>query len=114
MGITTIPSSGVWLVSYTARVYPTTGGTTINRYYSSLTFTINGTVTANIAVFESSATQNLVYGNNYVAGSGSYIVNVPTITSTTNVSLGISIAITSGTNTLSCDSGTMIQLVRIA
>jgi len=64
----------------------------------------------NLAPVEISASQTIVYNQNYMSNSASLIINVPTITSTTNATLANTIA--GGTTT--CDNGSIFQIVRIA
>lgn len=106
----TFPSSGIWLLSYSVRALPPSGSVTITRFYTSVTLTINGSSTMNLAPVEISASQTIVYNQNYMSNSASLIINVPTITSTTNATLANTIA--GGTTT--CDNGSIFQIVRIA
>jgi hypothetical protein len=58
---------------------------------------------------------NVTNGAQYVASCGTVIYFIPTITSTTNVSLSLAVNYVSGaaTSTWICDTGSYIQILRV-
>ena len=71
--------------------------------------------TANLGPVEYPTTLTVTNGAQYVAGCATIIYNIPTITSTTNVSLGgiANYASGSAISTWLCDTGSFIQILRI-
>ena len=110
----TVPSSGIWLATYTLRFTPPAGSpATVTRFLTFMLPTINSVTGIDYrGQFENSSSQTVVASATLITATGSFVYNIPTITSTTSIGLS-SIINSSGGALTTYLSESYLQLVRI-
>ncbi len=111
----TVPSSGIWLATYTLRFTPPAGSpATVTRFLTFMLPTINSVTASDYrGQFESSCAQTLTNGATLISATGSFVFNIPTITSTTYIGLSTLINSTGGALTTISTNECYLQIVRI-